>query len=165
MGPRPALEQLSEVLWRERHLLELLLFKLETEQLVLSSGRTRWLGHATREVETVLDEIRTAELGRALEADQAARDVGVQPGAGLAEIAAHAPAPWDELLRAHRDAFASLTAEIAALADGNRELLAVSHRAAQETLASLQDTVRTYDGQGRHTGAAGSPARLVDQSI
>ena len=62
MSTRAVLERLSEVLWRERHLLELLLFKLEEEQLVLTSGRTRWLGHATREVETVLEEIRTAEL-------------------------------------------------------------------------------------------------------
>ena len=51
------LMQLSDVLWQERHLLELLLFKLEEEQMILTSGRTRWLGHATREVETVLDDL------------------------------------------------------------------------------------------------------------
>ena len=33
-----ALEALSRVLWRERELLELLLFKLEEEQLVLASA-------------------------------------------------------------------------------------------------------------------------------
>ena len=52
------LNELSGVLWRERQLLELLLFKLEEEQLILTSGRTQWLGHATREVESVLDQIR-----------------------------------------------------------------------------------------------------------
>jgi len=165
MSTSPALERLSEVLWRERHLLELLLFKLEVEQLVLTAGRTRWLGHATREVEAVLDEIRGAELGRAVEADDAARSLGLEPGVGLAEIAAHAPAPWDDLMRAHRDAFGSLTAEISALADGNRELLAVSHRAAQETLLTLQDTVQTYDGQGRSAAVGSTDARLVDRSI
>ena len=161
MGP----QELSTLLWRERELLEMLLFKLEEEQLVLTSGRTRWLGHATREVEAVLEEIRGVEIGRAMEADEAARTLGLDPGAGLAEIAAHAPAPWDDLLRAHRDAFASLTAEISALADGNRELLAVSHRAAQETLLSLQDTVQTYDGHGQHTTVEAAHARLVDRSI
>ena len=165
MGTGRALEQLSEVLWRERHLLELLLFKLEEEQLVLVSGRTRWLGHATREVEAVLDEIRTAKLGRAVEADAAARDLGLEPGVGLAELAAHSPAPWDDLLRSHRDAFASLTSEISALADGNRDLLAVSHRAAQETLLSLQDTVQTYDGHGNSATVGSTDARLVDRSI
>ena len=49
-----SMEDLSSVLWRERDLLELLLFKLEVEQLVLTSGRTHWLAVAAREVETVL---------------------------------------------------------------------------------------------------------------
>ena len=75
-----ALSELSDVLWTERRLLELLLFKLEEEQLVLTSGRTRWLAHATREVETVLDEIRDAELGRSVEADAVAIELGLEPG-------------------------------------------------------------------------------------
>src|SRR5438045_4734995 len=37
------LAELSSILWRERDMLELLLFKLEEEQLVLAAGRTRWL--------------------------------------------------------------------------------------------------------------------------
>ncbi len=48
------MEDLSLILWRERELLETLLYKLEQEQLVLASGRTRWLARAAREVETVL---------------------------------------------------------------------------------------------------------------
>jgi flagellar biosynthesis/type III secretory pathway chaperone len=159
-----ALSELSDVLWTERNLLELLLFKLEEEQLVLTSGRTRWLGHATREVETVLDQIRDAELGRSVESDAVALELGLAPGSGLAALAEHAPAPWDELLRAHRDAFVTLTTEIAQLADGNRELLAMSHRATQETLLSLQDSVQTYDGQGNQA-AADRTAQLIDRSF
>lgn len=156
--------RLSEVLWQERHLLELLLFKLEEEQLLLTSGRTRWLAHATREVEQVLAEIRDAELGRAVEAEAVAIELGLEPGVSLAVLADHAPAPWDELLRAHRDAFAVLTSEIAQLADGNRELLAMSHRATQETLMTLHETVHTYDGTGqRHDGEV--LAQLLDRSI
>jgi len=158
-----ALTRLSDVLWRERTLLDLLLFKLEEEQMILTSGRSRWLGHATREVESVLEEIRSAEIGRAAEADAVAALLGLEPGASLGELAAHAPAPWDELLRAHRDAFASLTAEIGTLADGNRELLAMSHRATQETLLSLQE-VHTYDGSGQAASAAPT-AQLVDRSF
>lgn len=158
------LNSLSEALWRERQLLELLLFKLEEEQLLLTSGRTRWLAQATREVESVLDEIRSAEIARALEVDELAPSLGLPGTAGLSELAAVAPPPWDELLRAHRDAFASLTAEISRLADDNRELLAMSHRATQETLASLQDSVRTYDGSGQ-TRADAPAAQLLDRSI
>jgi hypothetical protein len=156
--------ELSAVLWRERQLLELLLFKLEEEQLVLSSGRTRWLGHATREVEQVLDQIRTAELGRSIEADDTARDLGVEPGSGLLVLAKAAPEPWNELLTSHREAFASLTAQIQAVAHGNRDLLTSSHRAAQETILGLQQTVQTYDPRG--TASSGSvAAQLIDESF
>ena len=160
-----ALSQLSDVLWTERRLLELLLFKLEEEQLVLTSGRTRWLAHATREVETVLEQIRDAELGRSAEADAVALELGLEPGATLRTLAEHAPSPWDDLLQAHRDAFVQLTTEIAQLADGNRELLAMSHRATQETLMSLQESVQTYDPQGHTTAEADRSAQLLDRSF
>lgn len=159
-----SLNELSAVLWRERQLLELLLFKLEEEQLVLTSGRTRWLGHATREVESVLDQIRTAEIGRSVEAEAVARELGLPEGSGLRALAGAAPSPWDELLGEHHDAFVSLTAEIKQLADGNRELLASSHRATQETLMSLSDDVLTYDPRGAASGASGSIS-LLDQAL
>ena len=158
------LNSLSEALWRERRLLEMLLFKLEEEQLVLTAGRSRWLPQATREVEAVLDEIRSAEIARAVEVEDVAATLGLAGNASLAELAAAAPAPWDELLRSHRDAFASVTAEIGRMADDNRELLALSHRATQETLASLEDSVRTYDETGQRRAEAPG-AQLIDRSI
>jgi len=42
-GQQVSLSDLSSILWREREMLELLLFKLEEEQLILASGRSRWL--------------------------------------------------------------------------------------------------------------------------
>jgi hypothetical protein len=71
------LREVSAILWRQRHLLELLLFKLDEEQLVLVAGRTRWLPRATREVEMVLEEIRQTELERALEVSRVALDLGL----------------------------------------------------------------------------------------
>src|SRR5260370_24300213 len=53
---RMGLREVSAILWRERHLLELLLFKLDEEQLVLAAGRTRWLPRATPDVEMVLQQ-------------------------------------------------------------------------------------------------------------
>lgn len=158
------LNELSGVLWRERQLLELLLFKLEEEQLILTSGRTQWLGHATREVESVLDQIRTAELGRSMEADEAARQVGVPVGSGLRLIAQAAPSPWDDLLADHHAAFVTLTDQINQLASSNRELLSASHRATRETLLSLQETVDTYDPHGAATASA-TGARLLDRAL
>src|SRR5688500_16797740 len=62
MGP----QGLSAILWRERELLEMLLFKLEEEQLLLTAGTTRWLTFATREVEQVLERLRQTGLERAV---------------------------------------------------------------------------------------------------
>ncbi|WP_245885647.1 flagellar export chaperone FlgN [Xylanimonas oleitrophica] len=164
MESHDELRRLSDVLWAERRLLELLLFKLEEEQLLLTSGRSRWLGHAAREVAKVLDEIRSAEVGRAAEADAAAVALGLEPGTPLGELALAAPAPWDELLLSHRDAFAQLTSEISELADGNRELLAVSHRATQETLLALRRESETYDDTG-HAASIDRSGQIFDASL
>ena len=56
--------ELSALLWRERELLELLIFKLEEEQLLLTAGKTRWIQHATREVEQVMNKLRESGLSR-----------------------------------------------------------------------------------------------------
>src|SRR5215213_2294146 len=100
-----SLTDLSSVLWRSRELLELLLFKLEEEQLLLASGRTRWLAHATREVENVLEELKHAELARAVEVARVAQEIGIPSESSLRELAEAAPAPWDEILNDHREAF------------------------------------------------------------
>jgi hypothetical protein len=82
-----SLTEVSSILWRERELLDLLLFKLEEEQLLLAAGRSRWLGHATREVEMVLGEMKRAELGRAVEVEAVAVSLGLAPTASLRELA------------------------------------------------------------------------------
>ncbi|HET9419737.1 MAG TPA: flagellar export chaperone FlgN, partial [Nocardioides sp.] len=66
------MERLSQVLWRERELLEELLFRLEVEQLVLASGRNRWLPAAAADVERLLHDLRRTEVMRAAAADHAA---------------------------------------------------------------------------------------------
>jgi len=134
------INELSTVLWRERELLESLLFKLEEEELVLASGRARWVGRATREVEAVLDQIRGIELGRAVEADEAAREVGLAEGASLQDLARAAPAPWNDLLRSHHVALTDITSQIDALADANREVLVQSVRATQDALLGMIGT-------------------------
>ncbi|HEY0487247.1 MAG TPA: flagellar export chaperone FlgN [Mycobacteriales bacterium] len=158
------LEAVSRILWKERELLELLLFKLEEEQLVLASGRTRWLAHATREVETVLEEIRRMELLRSVEVDAAAADLGLRAGSSLNDLADAAPAPWDELLRSHRQTFLSLTGEIHGVAESNRQLLTAGQRAARDTLLSLSDGIETYTPSGAAATVAPS-RRIVDEAV
>ena len=158
------LNELSTVLWRERELLEMLLFKLEEEELVLASGRARWLGRATREVEAVLDQIRGIELGRAVESDDAAREVGIMEGSSLLELAKAAPSPWNDLLRSHHVALTDITSQIDALAHSNREILAQQVRDTQDALMGISDTVKTYNPKGG--SASGTDAAfLIDEAL
>jgi hypothetical protein len=73
----PVMEKLSQILWRERELLDTLLYKLEVEQMVLAAGQTRWLMRAAREVEQVLSTIRETEILRSVAADQFAASIGL----------------------------------------------------------------------------------------
>jgi hypothetical protein len=149
------LAEVSSILWKERELLELLLFKLEEEQLVLASGRTRWLAHATREVEFVLEQIRSTELLR------------LDAGPSLNALAGVVPDPWDDLFRSHRDAFLTLTAEIQNLADANRDLLTSGARAVREALLGLDGGLDTYTAKGKNIAAStgGSRAHFVDEAL
>ncbi|HYN96284.1 MAG TPA: flagellar export chaperone FlgN [Pilimelia sp.] len=159
-----SLTELSSVLWRTRELMELLLFKLEEEQLLLAAGRSRWLAHATREVELVLEQIRQAEIIRAAHAQAAAVEMGLAPDASLSQLADVAPMPWFELLHQHRKAFMTLTAEISGLAETNRDLLTAGQRAARETMLIVAGSVETYGRDGQSV-AGSRRARLVDEAI
>ena len=160
-----SLTEVSSILWRERELLDLLLFKLEEEQLLLAAGRTRWLAHATREVEMVLAEMRRAELGRAVEVEAVAASLGLPPGVSLRELAEVAPAPWGSILREHRNAFLKATEEISALAKHNKDLLAAGYHSARQSLLSLSEPeVTTYTPNGQSVHSARGP-RLLNEAI
>jgi hypothetical protein len=160
------LSEVSNILWRERQLLELLLFKLEEEQLLLVNGRSRWLSHAAKEIEDVLDAIRMAELARAVEVESLATDLGMPDNASLRELVAAAPAPWAHILDEHRQAFLVSTEEINGLAATNRELIARGQRDVQDALAWLgEDRETTYAPDGSAGGAKATAARLIDRSL
>jgi hypothetical protein len=132
-------EKLSQVLWRERELLDALLYRLEVEQLVLASGRTQLLMRAAADVESVLTDLRETEILRAMTADEAAAAIGLGHNPSLRALAEALEEPWQTIMLDHREAFVRLSREISALGDTNRELLAVGLRSARETLLSLHD--------------------------
>lgn len=129
--------EFSAVLWRERELLEVLLFKLEEEQLLLTAGRSEWLARANREVEVVLEAIATNEVIRAVEVDVVATTLGLPANSSLGELARAAPAPWGELLADHRSCFLDLTGRIIALAEVNRDLVSSSRHAVADALSAI----------------------------
>jgi hypothetical protein len=158
------LPDLSSILWREREMLELLLFKLEEEQLILAGGRTRWLAHATREVELVLEQIRQAEVLRAAEVEVVAAELKLGINPSLASLADRVHEPWGSMLSDHRKAFMALAAEISALAEANRDLLTSGARAARETMLAFTGSIETYGRKGDTVSAASRP-RLVDEAM
>lgn len=158
------MEKLSLILWRERELLERLSYKLELEQLVLASGRTRWLAHSTKEVEEVLEVLRETEVLRAIASDEVAEELGLAPAPTLAEIAEAAPEPWRGILDDHRTAFITATREIAELSESNRGLITAGYRSARETLMSLGGSADSYSATG--TAVMDTPRRrLLDRSL
>jgi hypothetical protein len=154
------LPEVSTILWRERHLLELLAFKLDAQQLLIGSGRDRWLHHVSDELESVLDELRHTELLRAVEVDAVAGALGLGAGASLAELAAAAPAPFDDLLRQHREALVELAAEVRDRSRQNCDALARGQQAVRELIAAASAATA---GVPAHDAAASGI--LVDQAL
>lgn len=152
------------ILWRERELMETLLYRLEQEQLLLASGRSRWLARAAREVESVLTMIRQTEVLRAVAADEAAAELGLAPNPSLTALSEKADEPWPAILLEHRDAFLAYTRQITELAAANRDLLTSGYRAARETLLTLREGAQSYAPDG--SVILPEPRqRLVDRSI
>ncbi|MEX1080067.1 MAG: flagellar protein FlgN [Homoserinimonas sp.] len=157
--------ELSAALWRERELLDLLVFKLEEEQLLLAAGKARWLQFATREVEQVMDRLRTASLARTVEVSSVAKEWGTEENATLRDLVEHAPeGAWAELFSAHLTAMSELTSQIAELRDLNETYLRSAIRSSQETLAGPQGDAGLYNSSGG-SGTTATGARLFDQSV
>lgn len=158
------MEKLSQVLWRERDLLESLTYKLEVEQLMVERGRTTWLARATKEVELVLDMLREAEVLRAVAADEAAAAAGLSPSPSLRSLAEAVDEPWRSILQDHRTAFETSCRDIESLAQRNRQLLTAGLRSAREALLNLEQVNEGYRPDGGAVVHDIAP-RLVDRSL
>lgn len=158
-----SMEDLSSVLWRERELLDALLYKLEVEQLVLAGGRTHWLATAAREIEDVLEQIRGIELLRSIELDDIAAELGLEPNPSLHEIADRCEDPWRSIWLDHRAAFTTVATAITKLSESNRDLLTAGYQAAQATLLSLSEGAGTYGADG--SVESDRRTSLVDRSL
>ncbi len=153
--------ELSAALWRERELLDGLVYALEVEHLLLTAGRTHRLDRASRDVERVLGGVRDAGLTRAV-AVAAVADAWAAPAdATLRRLIEHSPdAAWREVLVEHLEALTRLTGQIAELREANSSHLRTLLRSTDEVLASgvEQRDPRAYTAQGGSAaGAASTP--------
>jgi hypothetical protein len=106
------LRDVSNILWRERNLLELLAFKLDSERLLARAGRTRWLAHADHEVEMVLGELKAVELERGIQVQVLGELLGLESDATLLLLVERAPDEWAGILADHRRALLELARDV-----------------------------------------------------
>ena len=161
--PRHVLEDLADTLWRERHLVETLLFRMVVAKLLLAADEHRFVAAAIDEVEAVVDVLRDAERHRlaALLAVADRLELPVED-LTLAELARRAPLPMRTVFEDHRDAFLALTTEIEQTAETNRQLASGALGRIQRSLDALAGNgpAQTYNAAGRTEVTVAAPMHL-----
>ncbi|MFK4729762.1 flagellar export chaperone FlgN [Agromyces mediolanus] len=158
-----SLHELSAVLWRERELLDVLLYKLEVERLLLATDRRRWLGRAAHEIEFLTARLKEVGLARAVESAEVAEELQLSAEATLQELAdAVGDEVWRDILLAHLAALREVTGEIGELRDANEQLLKQAARpAGLSPHAAPRRGTTTYDARGLARDVV--EATLVDE--
>lgn len=156
-----AAHDLSMQLMRERDLLELLLFKLDVQQMLLASGRNRWIAHSVSEIERVTGAMPTAALARDTLVVAVAEEWGAPEATTLRELIDAAPTDaWRDVLTGHLTAMTALADEIEQLKKVNEQRLRAAIRVTQETIAGLGAEIGEYDQSGGVVRT--TDARLLD---
>ena len=151
--------ELADTLWYERRLLEYLLFKLVSANLVLIADDRRFVGPAIAEVDAVMAEIRRAEEQRSGVVADVAREFSVTPGAvSLAFLVDNASDSLRATFEDHRAVFMNLVGEIEILTRENRRLATVALDGIQGTLGFAGGDI--YDAAGRATRTPDHPIRV-----
>lgn len=106
------MQELTDVLDRERRLLEMVLFKLVEARHLLAADEARFLPWASAELERAVERVREATLLRAVVAQRVATGQGLPGDAGLPVLVAHAEPPFAAMLGEQADALHRLIDEI-----------------------------------------------------
>lgn len=164
------LGELSQVLWRLRTLTSLLVYRLEVQQLVLVSGRNRWVNIATEDVDDAIEAIRHQEEERIRLVEHLGPLLDISPHATLRDLCESAPTPWDGILAEHQAEFLTLCAEAEDAARGNRELLHQGLSEVQQLFDSMRGRGPDVAGDGAYgsrSGSLSSPSSsvLVDREV
>jgi hypothetical protein len=154
------LHELSRVLWTQRQLVETLLYRVEVQQSLLTAGKNRWVTAAAHDIDVAIDQLRTAELERAIQVARISAHLGLPTAEPrLTELIEHIDAPWDTILTDHQRAFLSMTTEIESITRSNRDLLARGYQTTRDVLAGL-----TGSALPSGYGADGAAAALEPSS-
>ncbi len=165
MGPdgNGHLAELTRLLWRQRELIGTLQYRLEVQQLIMTSGRKDRLHLAVADVEAVLDEIRRLEDERLGVVAECAVHLDLPVGASLRELIEAAPDPWAYALADHQAELLRIVAETEELAAQNRTLAARGAEESRLAFAAIgADPVTAYGRDGGR-GGLDLPPTLVDR--
>lgn len=156
--------ELSALLWQERELLDVLEFRLESEQALLGAGKTRWIQRASDEIATITSQLRRLNIVRDVEVAQLASEWGLEePVPSLRQIISAAPdLVWHDIFTAHLAALLTSVDRIGVLRSANDQLLRSAIRSTQETLVGSGESAGTYTARGSAAPAA-AHARLIDR--
>lgn len=146
-GDSNPVEQLVEVLQKERDRLEQLRYRFVALGLLLDAREVRFWGWSLQDLNRARLRVRETDLMRA--ATVGTMDVPSARGgvASLRELAAASPPPWAGILRDHHDSLCTVVTEI--------ELHA--HHIAEEGRACLSELART--------GTLGQPAPPAEARV
>jgi hypothetical protein len=106
------MQELTDVLDRERRLLEMVLFKLVEARHLLAADEARFLPWASAELERAVERVREATLLRAVIAQRVAAGNGLAADAGLRTLIGAADEPYAAILSEQAHALHQLSDEI-----------------------------------------------------
>lgn len=164
MRTTAALDDLADLLQRERGLLDLVRFRFVEVRLLLNAGEMRYLPRATAEVGHARVLACEVDLLRAASVLRSGMPGGGGRAPTLRELANAAPRPWAGIFADHRDGLCTTVAEIEAIGAANADLARAGIRSAAEALDGLTgvDPMGPRDsGENR----AGTVVSLVSQPI
>lgn len=163
-----SLTSLADMLWDEREVVELLLYKLVVAKLLLAADERRFVSPALAEVNLAVDLLHRTEQERADLLALTAREWGVPADRlTLAFLAEATPPTFRPVFADHLRAFLRLADEIEETARTNTQLTNAVLTHVQESLRAMGatgPTVGSYNSSGRTSDEA-ARAHRFDQAL
>lgn len=129
--------ELSSALWVSRTSMERLLYKMETLLLMVSSGRTEWLQHASTEIEEATQILGSAQLHTEVMIAEVAANWGLPTPTTLTQLVEKGTHPvWGQLLEAHLEHVRELEMRIKAASTAAQQYTTQGLISAQEAMAA-----------------------------
>ena len=152
------MDALLDVLSRQRHVLEFLLFRMLEARHLLDSAEVRFLHLAAQDIEAASEAVREVELRRAL--------LPLPDGSTLRQLSDAAPSPLREILHEHLLELSRLAAELGAATEAVGDLAAagVARSRSRELVSATPGAGRSsagFDELDREIVVAGYEAMLT----